>query len=139
MRKVFLSIAVIAISLGSCTKATHQGGKTKKETITSEQTITVKAGETVTIALPTADAHDAYGIITQSTNAASSSIVEYVNYSYTAPATLPIGITTDDIVVSNDHHTYTTLDHVEIPGAVEPSGCPQHYTVKVHVNFNNSK
>jgi transketolase len=146
MRLASLAVAAVALSLASCGKIAlnnhgPKGGKNLKPTITSEQTITVAAGETVTIALPIEDAHDAYAIITQATKAANSAVVEYKNYSYTAPTTVSADVTTDEVVVTNDHHQYPEIGHVEIPGLAETGKCgpPQHYIVKVHINLTGVK
>jgi hypothetical protein len=139
--KLIIAAVALAVSFASCTKMSHggkhgNGGKEEKATITSEQTITVKAGETMTIALPTELAHDGYAIITNSKYAASSTIdaATLANYNYTAPTTLPAGIGTDEVVVSNDHHVYP-IGHIELPNAVEVCGYPQHYTVNVHIVY----
>ncbi len=145
MKKVLVALVAISVAVGSCSKLNlggknhHGGDKGKKATITSEQTITLKAGESISITLPTADAHDGYAIITQATQAASSVVAEdLVTYTYTAPASLPFGVVTkDEVVVTNDHHTYPAIGHLELPGA-EPNGCPQHYTVNIHVNLNGN-
>jgi hypothetical protein len=137
--KTMIAIAALAISLGSCTKLAlpGKGGKDVKVTITSEETLTVKAGETVTLALPTALAHDGYAVINQSKIAANSAIdaTTLATYTYTAPAEFAAGTTTDEVMVSNDHHLYTSIGHVELPNVAEPSGYPQHYTVNVHIKF----
>jgi hypothetical protein len=137
--KTMIAIVALAVSFGSCTKLdlTGKGGKDVKATITSEETLTVKAGETITLALPTALAHDGYAVINQSKIASNSAIdaITLATYTYTAPAELPAGITTDEVMVSNDHHVYTSIGHVELPNVAEPIGYPQHYTVNVHIQF----
>jgi hypothetical protein len=136
-KKSIIAIAALVVTFGSCTKLSlngNHGDKTKKTTIVSEETLTVKAGETITFALPTELAHDGYAVINQSTVAPNSSIVDYTTYSYTAPTVLPVGFTTDEIMVSNDHHAYSSIGHNEIPGTTV-DGYPQHYTVNFHVTI----
>jgi uncharacterized lipoprotein len=132
MKNLIVVAIATVIGLSACSKKHGPKKGELKETITSEQTVELKAGETITITLPTEDAHDAYSIVTQSLLASNSAVQEYINYTYTAPATLPVGTTTDEVVVSNDHHAFT-IPHTEIPGEKECNGQPQHYTVKLHI------
>lgn len=137
--KTMIAIVALAVSFGSCTKLGLDGkhGKDVKTTITSTETLMVKAGETVTLALPTALAHDGYAVINQSKIATNSAIdaTTLANYTYTAPAELPTGIISDDVLVSNDHHAFTSIGHVELPNVAEPDGYPQHYNVNIHIQF----
>jgi hypothetical protein len=141
MNKLIIAAVALSVSLTSCSKMNFggkhgNGSKDKKETITSEQTLTVKAGETVNIALPTELAHDGYAIILQSKLAATSTIdaTTLANYSYTAPASLPADLGTDEVVVSNDHHQYP-IGHLELPNVAGCQGYPQHYTVNLHIVY----
>jgi hypothetical protein len=140
MKKLLFATIAIGTVFSSCSKIKHGGGKRKgeeKPTITTEQTISLKPGERVSMSLPIENAHDAYSVITQSTKAVKSEIVNYVTYNYTAPATLPSGITTDEVVVSNDHHQFP-IEHTEIPGVAKTCGYPQHYIVKIHVELDGT-
>jgi hypothetical protein len=140
--KTMIAIVALAVSFGSCTKLGLDGkhGKDVKTTITSTETLMVKAGETVTLALPTAYANDGYFVINQSKIATNSTIdaTTLANYTYTAPAELPSGIITDEVVVSNDHHVYPIAE-VDLPNAVDECGYPQHYNVNIHIQFVDSQ
>ncbi len=160
-KSAFILIAAVgSLTLGSCSKlfdkhGKHHGKKEHTPAIVSEKTMNVTPGQVFTIALPTENTDDAYSVTTQST-IATSSLVEGTNYIYTAPAVLPIGISTDEVVVSNDHHA--ELNGIApggcIPGGSQNGnnnhddddkddddnkGADTHYTVKIHINYAIAK
>jgi hypothetical protein len=138
--KVFLAITALSIGFASCSKMDFdkKGKGSNKATITSEQTLALKAGESITIALPLEGAHDGYSIVTQSKLASISAVdAGFINYTYTAPIAFPIGIVTDEVVVTNDHHAFP-IAHNEIQNITKigcGNGGPQHYIVNLHIQF----